>query len=315
MRLLVTGGAGFIGSSIARALLARGDSVVVLDDFSTGHESNLEGLDGDLTVERGDVRDDALLAKLCRGRDAIFHEAAMVSVPASVEAPRDCDEINVRGTVGLLEAARQAGVGRFVFAASAAAYGDDPELPKRETMRPSPLSPYAVSKIAGEHYLKVYAELYGMKTLSLRYFNVFGPRQDPASAYAAAIPKFVSVLLAGEAPRIFGDGEQTRDFCYIGNVVHANLLALECEEARGQVVNIADGESITINDLVAKLAEICGVSGTPEHVAARAGDVKHSRADIAVAQELLGYEPQTSVADGLVETVRYFRDLAVDTAG
>ncbi|RLB50242.1 MAG: hypothetical protein DRJ42_19315 [Deltaproteobacteria bacterium] len=314
MRLLVTGGAGFIGSSIARALLARGDSVVVLDDFSTGHESNLEGLDGDLTVERGDVRDDALLAKLCRGRDAIFHEAAMVSVPASVEAPRDCDEINVRGTVGLLEAARQAGVGRFVFAASAAAYGDDPELPKRETMRPSPLSPYAVSKIAGEHYLKVYAELYGMKTLSLRYFNVFGPRQDPASAYAAAIPKFVSVLLAGEAPRIFGDGEQTRDFCYIGNVVHANLLALECEEARGQVVNIADGESITINDLVAKLAEICGVSGTPEHVAARAGDVKHSRADIAVAQELLGYEPQTSVADGLVETVRYFRDLAADAA-
>jgi len=312
MRALVTGGAGFIGSSITRALLARGDAVVVLDDFSTGRESNLSGLDGALSVERGDIRDDALVAKVCSGVDAVFHQAAMPSVAASIDDPLACDAINVRGTLGLLETARKTGVRRVVFAASAAAYGDDPELPKLESMRPAPLSPYAVSKVAGENYMRVYAELYGMQTLSLRYFNVFGPRQDPASDYAAAIPKFVSLLLAGESPRIFGDGEQTRDFCYIGNVVHANLLALECEDARGQVVNVADGGSITINALVAELARICGADATPEHVAERAGDIKHSRADVARARELLGYAPQTSVADGLARTVEYFRGLSAE---
>jgi UDP-glucose 4-epimerase len=315
MRALVTGGAGFIGSSIARGLLARGDGVVVLDDFSTGRESNLEGLDGSLRVERGDVRDVALVEKLVRDVDVIFHEAAMPSVAASVEDPMACDAINVHGTVGLLEAARANGVERVIFAASAAAYGDDPELPKRETMRPAPLSPYAVSKVAGEHYLRIYAELYGMKTMSLRYFNVFGPRQDPASDYAAAIPKFISMLIAGERPRIFGDGEQTRDFCFIDNVVHANLLALQCDDARGQVVNVADGGSITINQLVAELAKICESDAEPLHVEERPGDIKHSRADISVAKSLLGYAPQKSVAEGLALTVEHFRGLAAGVSG
>lgn len=312
MRLLVTGGAGFIGSSITRALLSRGDSVVVVDDFSTGRESNLSGLDGDLSVERGDIRDDALLARVCRGVDAIFHQAAMPSVAASVDDPLSCDAINVHGTVQVLEAARGAGIERVIFAASAAAYGDGPELPKRESMTPSPLSPYAISKVAGEHYMTVFANLYGMKTMSLRYFNVFGPRQDPASDYAAAIPKFVSMLLADESPRIFGDGEQTRDFCFIGNVVRANLLALECEAAQGQIVNIADGESITINLLIEELSRICGANAAPVHVDERPGDIKHSRADIRRATELLGYTPETCVADGLSLTVDYFRELAAE---
>ncbi len=314
MRALVTGGAGFIGSSIARALLARGDDVVVLDDFSTGRESNLEGLSGNLVIERGDVRDLTLVERLVEGVHVIFHQAAMPSVAASVDDPLTCDAINVHGTVGLLESARRSGVERVVFAASAAAYGDDPELPKRESMRPAPLSPYAVSKVAGEHYLRIYAELYGMKTLALRYFNVFGPRQDPASDYAAAIPKFISMLLSGERPRIFGDGEQTRDFCYIDNVVHANLLALECADARGQVVNVADGGAITINALVAELAKICGREVEPLHVDERPGDIKHSRADISLAQSLLGYAPQKSVAEGLALTVEHFRDLAPEGA-
>jgi UDP-glucose 4-epimerase len=304
---LVTGGAGFIGSSIARALLSRGDGVVVLDDFSTGREANLDDLTGDLVVERGDLRDESVVARVTKGVDAIFHQAAMPSVAASIDDPMACDAINIRGTLCLLDTARKAGISRVIFAASAAAYGDDPELPKRETMRPSPMSPYAVSKVAGEHYMRVYAELYGMKTLSLRYFNVFGPRQDPASDYAAAIPKFISMLLANQPPRIFGDGEQTRDFCYIGNVVYANLLALACEDARGQVVNIADGGSITINALVTELANICEVE--PAHEDPRAGDIRHSRADITLARELLDYAPKTTVSEGLELTVEYFREL------
>jgi UDP-glucose 4-epimerase len=307
MRFLVTGGAGFIGSSIVARLLARGDSVIVLDDFSSGREANLAGLAGALEVVRGDVRDAALVAKVVRGVDGVFHEAAMPSVARSIAEPAACDEINTHGTLGILEAARKAGVSRVVFAASAAAYGDDPELPKREDMAPRPLSPYAVSKVAGEHYMRVYADLHGMKTVSLRYFNVYGPRQDPKSDYAAAIPSFTARLVAGVAPVIFGDGEQTRDFCHIDDVVSANVLAMECADARGQVINVATGESVTINVLVATLARVIGTDVTPTHGEPRAGDIRHSRADISRAREVLGYAPRVSLDEGLVSTVAWFR--------
>jgi nucleoside-diphosphate-sugar epimerase len=307
MRFLVTGGAGFIGSSIVARLLARGDSVIVLDDFSSGREANLAGLAGALEVVRGDVRDAALVAKVVRGVDGVFHEAAMPSVARSIAEPAACDEINTHGTLGILEAARKAGVSRVVFAASAAAYGDDPELPKREDMAPRPLSPYAVSKVAGEHYMRVYADLHGMKTVSLRYFNVYGPRQDPKSDYAAAIPSFTARLVSGVAPVIFGDGEQTRDFCHIDDVVSANVLAMECADARGQVINVATGESVTINVLVATLARVIGTDVTPTHGEPRAGDIRHSRADISRAREVLGYAPRVSLDEGLVSTVAWFR--------
>lgn len=302
-RFLVTGGAGFIGSSIASALLERGDRVTVLDDFSTGRDSNLAGLKGDLDVVRGDVSNGSDVARAMRDVEAVFHEAAIPSVVRSVAEPVVADSANVHGTVTVLEVARIAGVRRVIFAASAAAYGDEPTLPKREDMAPQPLSPYAVAKIAGEHYLRVYAHLHGMKTLSLRYFNVFGGRQDPKSEYAAAIPRFVDALKSGRAPTIFGDGEQTRDFCHVSDVVKANLAALHCDEARGQVVNIARGETTTINALIAMLARILKVSVVPQHVAERPGDIRHSCADISVARTLLGWSPTVSVEEGLVETV------------
>lgn len=306
-RYLVTGGAGFIGSSIAEALLARGDSVVVLDDFSTGREANVASLAGDVEVLRGDVRDEPLLDRAARGCAGIFHEAAVASVVQSVADPLRCDDVNVHGTVKVLEAARRAGIARVVFAASAAAYGDDPELPKRETMRPCPLSPYAASKVAGEHYLRVYAHLHGMKTLALRYFNVFGARQDPNGEYAAVIPKFVQALRAGRSPVVFGDGEQTRDFCHIDDVVSANLAAMSCERAAGQVVNVANGASMSVNELAAEIAKIVGRPDLrPTHAEARAGDVRHSRADITAARDLLGWEPRVKVADGLRRTVQAF---------
>ncbi len=303
-RFVVTGGAGFIGSSIAEALLRRGDAVVVIDDLSSGREVNLERLQGDLTFLRGDVCDEDLLARAVQGARGIFHEAAVASVAQSVAEPLRCDAVNTGGTLRVLEAARRAGIERVVFAASAAAYGDSPELPKRESMRPEPMSPYAASKVAGEHYLRVYAHLHGMKTIALRYFNVFGPHQDPNSDYAAVIPKFVAALAAGQAPRIFGDGEQTRDFCFIDDVVAANLAALECAEASGQVVNVANGGATSINALAAMLAGIVGTSLTPVHETARPGDIRHSRADITVARTLLGFEPRVGVEEGLRRTVQ-----------
>ncbi len=307
MRYLVTGGAGFIGSHIAEALLARGDAVVVVDDLSSGREENLAALSGDLELIRGDVCDAEIVARAVRGVEAVFHQAAVPSVAASMADPLRCDEVNVHGTVRVLEAARAAGVGRVILAASAAAYGDDPELPKREDMLPRPMSPYAASKVAAEHYVRVYAELYGMRNVSLRYFNVFGPRQDPASDYAAVIPKFVTTLLGGGRPRIFGDGEQTRDFCTIGDVVSANLAALECEHARGQVLNVAGGRSITINELVRALNRVLGTDREPEHAEARPGDIRHSRASIERARDVLGWSPRVSVEEGLLRTVEHFR--------
>ncbi len=307
MRYVVTGGAGFIGSTIVRALVARGDAVTVVDDFSTGRESNLEGVSGDLEVLRGDVRDARVVARAVRGAQGVVHQAAVASVPASIADPVTCDEVNVGGTVRLLEEARRAGVQRFVLAASAAAYGDEPTLPKREEMLPRPLSPYAASKVAAEHYVDVYATLHGMRAVSLRYFNVYGPRQDPKSQYAAAIPLFVETLLRGAAPRIFDDGEQTRDFCYVDDVVDANLRALASDEARGQVVNVAGGTPITVNELVAAIGRIVGTDLTPTYAPARPGDIKHSVADVTRAKSLLGWTAQTPLDRGLQATVAYFR--------
>ena len=280
--------------------------IVLEPDLSSGSEHNLTGLSGDLTFVRGDVCDAEVLGRAMSGASAVFHQAAVASVAESIADPLRCDRVNVQGTLLVLETARRAGVNRVVLAASAAAYGDDPELPKHESMLPRPLSPYAVSKIAGEHYVRVYAELHGMHTLSLRYFNVFGPRQDPAGPYAAVIPIFIARLLAGDAPTLYGDGEQTRDFCYIDNVVDANLRALTCEHSRGQAVNIANGVSTSLLDLLAMLGEITGSRVTPERAPARDGDIVHSRADITAASELLGYRPSVDVEEGLRRTVAHF---------
>lgn len=307
MRALVTGGAGFIGSHIAEALLDRGDSVRVLDDLSTGREENLATLKGDVDVVRGDVCDPDVVERVMRDVDAVFHQAAVPSVAASVDDPVRCDEVNVHGTVRLLAAARAAGAQRFVLAASAAAYGDDPELPKREDMLARPKSPYAASKVAAEHYVRVFAELYGMQAVALRYFNVFGPRQDPKSDYAAVIPKFVTTMLSGEHPQVFGDGEQTRDFCYVGDVVAANLKALEADRAHGQVVNIAHGNAMTINELVGALNRVLGTDLTPVHGEPRPADIRHSRADVTAARQVLGWEPSVSIEEGLARTVEHFR--------
>lgn len=308
-RYLVTGGGGFIGSSLTEALLARGDSVVVLDNFSTGRRQNLKGIEAATLVE-GDVCDPATLRRAMEGVDCVFHEAAIPSVARSVEAPVPSDRVNVGGTVLVLDTARQLGIKRVVYAASSSAYGDTPTLPKREDMSTFPLSPYAVSKLAGEHYLRVFAQLYGMETCALRYFNVFGPRQDPASEYAAVIPRFITKMLRGEQPTVFGDGEQTRDFCFIENVIDANLRAASATGLKGQVVNVACGRRISLNDLVAGINKAIGKSIEPVYTQGRAGDVKHSLADISAAKALLGYEPKVHIEEGLARTVEHFRRLA-----
>jgi UDP-glucose 4-epimerase len=307
-RYLVTGGAGFIGSNIVAALVERGERVRVLDNLSTGFWENLDGIEAQSLVERltGDIRDAETVAKACEGVEVVFHQAALGSVPKSVEFPVESDSANVHGTVRVLDAARHAGVRRVIFAASSAAYGESEELPKRETMAPMPLSPYAVSKLAGENYLRVFAQLYGLETLSLRYFNVFGPGQTPDGAYAAAIPRFVDRALRGETIEIFGDGEQTRDFCFVKNTVGANLLAADCPKTlEGQVVNIAGARRIGLNDLVKELGRTLGREVSVHHGAERPGDIRHSLGAIEQAQALLGYEPSVRWEDGLAPTIAY----------
>jgi nucleoside-diphosphate-sugar epimerase len=306
VRVLVTGGAGFIGGHLVDALLREGATVRVLDNFSTGRRENLAHNLDRIELIEGDVRDSATCVRATQGIELIYHEAAIPSVARSVEDPVSTNEANIGGTVKLLEAARQAGVGRVVFAASSSAYGETEVLPKVETMDPQPLSPYAVSKLACEQYLTVFGKLYGMKTCSLRYFNVFGPRQDPTSHYSAVIPKFITSLLQGEAPTIFGDGEQTRDFCFIENVVQANLLAGRAE-VQGQVVNIACGERVSLNQLVELMNDELGTRLPPRHGPARAGDIRHSLADISAAKQLLGYAPQYDLRAGLKKTIEYYR--------
>ncbi|NOY45801.1 MAG: SDR family oxidoreductase [Deltaproteobacteria bacterium] len=304
---LVTGVAGFIGSNLAEALLARGHRVRGLDNFLTGKPENLQGLDG-LEFVEGDVRDPEACRKACEGVEFVLHEAALGSVPRSIEDPVLSNECNVSGTLNLLVAAREAGVRRFVFAASSSAYGDTPTLPKVEDMVPQPLSPYALTKLAGEEYCRLFFELYGLETVSLRYFNVFGKRQDPFSAYAAVIPKFVSALLKREPPEIYGDGEQTRDFTYIADVVQANLRACEApREACGRVYNVAYGERISLNELYREIAGLLGSDLEPRYGPPRPGDVKHSLADISRARKHLGYQPAYDVRRGLAEAIEWYR--------
>lgn len=305
---LVTGGAGFIGSSIAEALLAKGERVRILDDFSTGRRSNVESLKGAIEIVEGSIVEPNVVAQAMKGVEIVFHQAAIPSVSRSVDDPQRSMLVNVQGTTVVLDCARQAGVRRMIFAASSSAYGDTPTLPKVETMATSPLSPYAVSKVVGESLMTVFSAIYGIETVSLRYFNVFGPRQDPTSQYAAVIPNFITAALENTRPQVFGDGEQTRDFCFIDNTVDANLLAAaSSKRLKGQVVNIACGERISLNRLLAYIGEEAGVSLTPEYGPTRAGDVRDSLASIEAAHALLGYAPKVRVRDGLAKTFAAFK--------
>ena len=308
-RFLVTGGAGFIGSNLATSLVEKGESVVILDDFSTGKKSNIAPLADRITLIEGSITDLAVCRKAVDSIDYVFHEAALPSVPRSVEDPIGSNDANTDGTLNMLVAARDAGVKRFIYAASSSAYGDTPTLPKVETMPAAPLSPYAVSKYAGELYCSIFTRLYGLETIALRYFNVFGPRQDPASQYAAVIPKFISSFFHGESPSIHGDGEQSRDFAYIDNVVHANLLACQApSEATGRMYNCACGERTTLNELAAMLKAFTGSEASPVYIDRRPGDIEHSLADISAAQRWLGYEPIVHVREGLERTVAWYRE-------
>jgi UDP-glucose 4-epimerase len=312
VRYLVTGGAGFIGSNLVAALTAAGERVRVLDNLETGRWEHLDGIPQQSQIERltGDIRDGEMVAKAAEGVEVILHQAALGSVPRSVDTPVYSDAVNTGGTVVVLDVARRVGVRRVVFAASSAAYGETPALPKREDMAPMPMSPYAVTKLAAEHYLKVFSGIYGLETVNLRYFNVFGPNQTPDGAYAAAIPRFVDAALAGRAITIFGDGEQTRDFCYIDNTVRANLLAASSsKKLSGEVVNIAGGRRIGLNELCRELGRVMGKDLAVDHVDPRPGDIRHSLADITAARELLGYEPLVRWEDGLAPTVAYLRAL------
>jgi UDP-glucose 4-epimerase len=305
--MLVTGGAGFIGSNLAAALVRAGHDVRVLDDLSTGRRANLDRIPGPVRLIEASVLDQEPLQEAMKGVEVVFHEAAIPSVQRSVEDPLATDRVNVHGTLLVLEAAREAGVRRVVYAASSSAYGETEVLPKVEDMMPSPVSPYAVSKLAAEHYAAVYDRLFGVETVSLRYFNVFGPHQDPSSDYAAVVPRFVQAALAGRTPTIYGDGLQSRDFCYVDNAVDANLLAAEAPAARGRVINVAGGEPITLLGLLEILSEVLGHPIRADHAPPRAGDVRHSAADLARAKALLGWTPKVGIREGLARTVEYYR--------
>jgi len=306
---LVTGGAGFIGSSIARALLARGDGVRIVDNFSTGKRENLADIIDRVELLEGDIRDEKVLGKAIAGVEVVFHEAAIASVPQSMAEPLENHAVNATGTMRVLEAARRAGVRRVVYAASSAAYGDEPTLPKVETMPPAPISPYGATKLAGEVAMQVYARAFGLETVCLRYFNVFGPRQDPKSEYAAVIPKFITAALAGKQPRIFGDGKQSRDFCHIDNVVEANFAAAAADAGRasGRVFNVGCGESIDLNRVVALIGDILGKKLEALHEPERAGDIKHSWGDVSAARAALGFRASVSFTEGLRRTIEWYR--------
>ena len=305
MKALITGGAGFIGSHIAQGLLAQGHQVIILDNLSTGRLENLKSFAEQVTFVEGDVRDADLLKGLCQGCQLVFHQAAVVSVPYSVEHPQETHDVNIQGTLNTLLAARAAGAQRLVFASSAAIYGEDPVLPKQEEMRPTPSSPYAVEKITGEHYLSAFNRLYGLQTVALRYFNVFGPRQDPTSPYSGVISIFVNRLLAAQDPLIFGDGEQYRDFVFVEDVVAANLLAATHPDAPGKAFNVGCGQRTSLNQLVKLLWELTGYEARPKYEEPRAGDIRESLADISRIVETLGYKPEVGVKEGLEALVAY----------
>jgi nucleoside-diphosphate-sugar epimerase len=305
---LVTGGAGFIGSHIASALAGSGARVRIIDDLSTGYRENLDEIKGEIDFIQASLADEASVRKALEGVELVFHEAAIPSVPRSVENPRQTHIASVEATFTLLLAARDQRVRRLVYAASSSAYGDQPTLPKVETMLPEPLSPYAVAKLVGEHYCQVFTRVYGLETISLRYFNVFGPRQDPSSQYSGVISRFISALLGGERPVIYGDGKQSRDFTYIDNVVDANLKAAETAQGIGQVINIANGERSSLNQLLAELKSLTGKADViPDYQEPRPGDVKHSLADISRARKLLGFEPRVDLRTGLELTINWWK--------
>jgi len=306
-KFLLTGGAGFIGSNIAERLLRDGHSVRVIDNFSTGRRENLAEFERQIELFEGDICNIADINRATAGVDYVLHLAAKPSVIASVEDPRGCHEANIDGTFNVLMAARDANVKRLVYSASSSVYGNTPELPNKETFAPRPLSPYAIAKVTGEYYCKVFSEIYGLQCVSLRYFNVFGPKQNPASQYAAVIPKFITALLEGRAPVIFGDGEQTRDFTFVENVYRANLLACTAEGVAGEVFNIACGEPISVNNLVEQLNKIIGTAIEPVYEAERPGEVKFSAAGVGKARELLKFEAAVDIENGLRQTVEWYK--------
>lgn len=306
--VLVTGGAGFIGSHLAETLAAGGARVRIIDDLSTGHRENLEGIKGDVDFLQASLADEKALLRALEDVELIFHEAAIPSVPRSVKNPVETHVACVDATFSLLNAARMNGVRRVVYAASSSAYGDQPTLPKDEEMRPDPLSPYAVAKLVGEYYCQVFTRAYNLETVCLRYFNVFGPRQDPSSEYSGVISRFISALLSREQPVIYGDGEQSRDFTYIADVVAANIRAAETTAGVGRVINFARGERTTLNQLLGLLKGITGRTDVEvEYREPRMGDVRHSQADITRARQMLGYEPQTSLEEGLRLTIEWWK--------
>jgi UDP-glucose 4-epimerase len=305
---LVTGGAGFIGSNIVEELVRRGERVRVLDNFSTGKRENLSAFVEDIELVEGDLRDPPTVRQAVENVDYILHQGALPSVQRSVDDPLATHAVNATGTLNLLTAAREAGVKRVVYAASSSVYGDSPTLPKREDMMPRPKSPYAVSKLAGEQYCRACTEVYGLETVCLRYFNVFGPRQDPNSQYSGVIPLFITAMLRGEPPIVHGDGLQSRDFSYVDNVVQANLLAATAPGAIGRVFNVACGERYTLLDMIAALNDILGTRIEPVHTEPRIGDVRHSLADISAAREALGYRVLVDFYDGLRRTVAWYRE-------
>ena len=306
-KFLVTGGAGFIGSNICKRLVAEGCFVRVVDNLLTGKRANLTPIMDKIEFVEADMGVPDVARSVVKGIDVILHEGALPSVPRSVDDPALTHQHCVDATFTLLLAARDAGVKRFVYAASSAAYGDTPTLPKVETMAPNPLSPYAVGKLVGEYYCSVFSKVFGLQTVALRYFNVFGPGQDPASQYAAAIPAFVTAILRDQSPTIYGDGEQSRDFTYVDNVVQANLLAARAKETHGEVVNIACGEAVTVNAIIGMINQLLGKNVKPIYAPARAGDVKHSLADITAAKKLIGFKPVMLFREGLEKSIDWYR--------
>lgn len=311
MKILVTGGAGFIGSNLAEELAKRGDEVIILDDLSTGKRGNIEELIKWHGVKfvNGSVTNLELLKRLFKDVDYVFHQAAIPSVQRSIENPLATNEANVTGTLNVLIAAKDCGIMKVIYASSSSVYGDSPELPKREDMKPNPLSPYAVAKLTGEYYCKVFYEVYGLKTICLRYFNVYGPKQDPTSEYAAVIPRFITRILNNQPPIIYGDGNQTRDFTFVKDIVNANILAAE-KNVDG-VFNVANRQRISINELANKIMRIEGVNLDSIHDSPRKGDIRDSLADISLAKEKLNYEPKFNLDKGLEETIKWFLERTV----
>lgn len=304
---LVTGGAGFIGSSLVRGLLKEGKTVRVIDNLSTGSIANLEDILDQVEYIDGDIRDLSAIQKASESIKYIFHQAAVPSVPRSIENPVDSNQSNIDGTLNVLLAARDQRVKRVIYAGSSSVYGDTPDLPKKEDMKPRPLSPYAVTKLTGEYYCQVFSDVYGLETVTTRYFNVFGPRQNPESQYAAVIPKFIDAFLRGNPPTVFGDGEQTRDFTFVDNVVHANILCSKAKKTSGEVINIATSSRISLNELISILRKITDRDIDPVYADPRKGDVRHSLADISRAQKLIGYKPIVDLKQGLRKTIQWMQ--------